>query len=73
MAGELMKAIGVKAGEPITVVGYKVLEDAWLEVYLCFNLLMSPNPERQELLHQIKVKLAEAQELIAKLNPETEE
>lgn len=67
MAGELMKRIGVGPGRPITEDGFKALQEAWLEVYLCFQILMTHNPEKRVLLGEIKEKLAEVNELISKL------
>lgn len=67
MAGEIMKRIGVAPGSPITEDGFGALQEAWLEVYLCFQLLMTHNPEKRVLIAEIKEKLAEANELISTL------
>ena len=68
MAGEILKQLGVTPGAPVTQDILEKAKKAWMQIYLFFMLLTAPaNPIKRERLEDMRIKLAEANELIAQL------
>jgi len=68
MTGEILTRLGVKPGAPVTQDTIEEAKKLWMEIYLFFMLLTAPaNPIKREQLEDMRMKLAEANELIMKI------
>lgn len=65
--GDILKRMGVVAGAEIDSNQLEEMKKCWMEVYLGFMMLLSHNPATTSKLEAMKLKLAEANELIMNL------
>ena len=68
MAGEILKKLNMSPGAPVTLGSLEEAKKLWMEIALYFMLLTAPtNPVKREHLGNMRTQLAEASELIMKL------
>ncbi len=68
MAGEILRGLGVGPGATVTPEMLGKAKEAWMEIYMFFMLLTAPtNESKREQIEEMREKLAEANELISKL------
>lgn len=68
MAGEILAKLNVRGGAPVSQETLEEAKKIWMELYFFFMLILAPtNPVKQNQLDAMKIKLAEANELITNL------
>jgi len=67
MKGDLLKVLSDGPGKPLKADGLRKLYETWFEVYLAFHMITSKSPTEQAQTNDMKIKLAEAQEIIVSL------